>query len=458
MSLGNNENSKEKKINAAILVLGDLNRSPRMLNHAAAISSTVSNINQISLIGFNGGDLRSDIKNDPKIKTYFLSGNKINKFLAKLPSFLFILSALIKICVQLFLLFWYLMTIPKPDFLILQNPPGIPAIFICLVVCFIRRTKFILDWHNYGYTILKVNKRNKIIVFVAYLYEKILGRFASISLCVSKAMKEDLKKLGIKNAIELPDRAMPGIFNPDIRENLKSTYDLLNKYKDTFNVNEIISHDSETKSLQWEKNRPIILLSSTSWTPDEDFYMLLDSIVLVEETIKEYLKSNNLDKKLYKNRVQMIITGRGPMKDKFMKDMMEKNLEIVEVKSIWLDSDDYPKLLSVVDIGICLHYSSSGFDLPMKVVDMFSAGLPVLAVEYPTIKELVCERKNGYLFSNKKDLSSILGKNIIEFLNKGKNDDLEEMRSFIKKDFRGKDWISQWREKLLPHIKIKEKI
>ena len=154
---------------AAILVLGDLNRSPRMLNHSKAISDLLTDINEVSLIGFNGGCLRSDISNDNKIKTYYIS-DTINHIVKKLPRFLFILSALLKIIFQMISLVWILMfKIPRPKFLILQNPPGIPAIYICSIICFMRRTTFIIDWHNYGYTILDVNKRNKIIVYIAKL-------------------------------------------------------------------------------------------------------------------------------------------------------------------------------------------------------------------------------------------------------------------------------------------------
>lgn len=426
--------SRNKPINAAVVVLGDLNRSPRMLNHAKAISSLIHNLGQISLIGYDGGDLRKDIKNDPKITPYFISAGK---FINKIPKSLFFISAIFKVIFYLISLTYTLFSIPRPDFVVLQNPPGIPAIFICLVVCFIRRSKLILDWHNYGYTILKVNNRNKLIVCLAYIYEYILGRFATLSLCVSKAMREDLKKLGIKDAIELPDRAMPQVFSNQ-KLNAKETYELFKKYKETFNVEDYFEIDG--KNIKYKSSKPLLLLSSTSWTPDEDFYILLESAKKVDQMI------SNSD-----SMTHIMITGRGPLKDKFFEDIKKEKLEHFKFMSVWLDSDDYPKILSAADLGICLHYSSSGYDLPMKVVDMFSAGVPVLAYEYPTIHELVHDNLNGQLFNDSKSLSLLIYNHILCH-ESGNEEIIEKMREYLKNNFEDQNWISNWSGIVVPAL------
>jgi beta-1,4-mannosyltransferase len=65
-----------------------------------------------------------------------------------------------------------------------------------------------------------------------------------------------------------------------------------------------------------------------------------------------------------------VITGKGPNKEKYRTIINSKRFlwEKIRVDQIWLEVEDYPKMLASADLGICLHYSSSGLDLPMKVI------------------------------------------------------------------------------------------
>jgi beta-1,4-mannosyltransferase len=438
--------TNRNKRSAAILVLGDLNRSPRMLNHSKAISQEMPEVDEVSLIGFNGGELRSDISLDKKIKIYFIP-EKINNLLKRLPRILFILSAFIRIILQIFFLFYLLLfKIPRPEFLILQNPPGIPAMFICWIVCFIRRSLFVIDWHNYGYTILQVNGRNKFITYIARIYEKFFGKFASINLCVSEAMKKHLKNEMNINAINLPDRAIKNVFR---RLNINESHQLFERYNLLQNQ---ITEIDEKGEVKFKTDRPLLIVSSTSWTPDEDFDLLLESLI---ETENNLLNSNDYFEK--NRKVLFIITGRGPMKDSFMRKVEQTNLKIFNIKSIWLESDDYPKLLGTADLGVCLHYSSSGFDLPMKVVDMFSAQLPVASFNYETIHELIIKDYNGFLFNTREELSNIFEEVIKEYSFNNNNEKIEKFRTNLQ-NFSKYDWITQWRETAKSVIMMKSKL
>lgn len=116
------------------------------------------------------------------------------------------------------------------------------------------------------------------------------------------------------------------------------------------------------------------MISSTSWTPDEDFQILLNALEIYEE------KANEDDKK-YPELI-CAITGKGPLKKHYQALISEQEWKFVKIITPWLENQEYPQLLAAADLGVCLHWSSSGFDLPMKVVDMFGCGLPVCAINF----------------------------------------------------------------------------
>jgi beta-1,4-mannosyltransferase len=108
------------------------------------------------------------------------------------------------------------------------------------------------------------------------------------------------------------------------------------------------------------------------------------------------------------------VTGRGPLKEFYDQVFWFRNSRWrkVNIRQAWLEVDDYPLIVAAADVGVCLHYSSSGYDLPMKVVDMFSAQLPCLAIGgYPSIGELITTDErfpaeaNGMIFLNAQELA-----------------------------------------------------
>lgn len=139
-----------------------------------------------------------------------------------------------------------------------------------------------------------------------------------------------------------------------------------------------------------------------------------------------------------KQKYKVVITGKGPLKAHYQEVFAARNdsWTNVNIETVWLDTEDYPKLVGSADIGVCLHFSSSGLDLPMKVVDMFSAQLPCFAIEYRSISELVKDKVNGRVFKNEDQL--------YEMLINGVDNKMLEMYRGNLKGFSKETWEDQW--------------
>lgn len=256
-----------------------------------------------------------------------------------------------------------------------------------------RNTHLIIDWHNYGWTILAGTRGpSHPFVTISKHYEAILGRLApTASFTVTRAMARQLKNppYGITSPLlTLHDRPA-AIFQPissSGREKFLGGLEETSKYAEN-----IIS------------GKMRLLVSSTSWTPDEDFSLLLEALC----------KYSSLSTAKNLPPILAIITGKGPQKQMYLDKITalhsSSKLTNVSISTAWLSAEGYASLLASADLGVCLHKSSSGVDLPMKVVDMFGAGLPVVGYSnYESWGELVTEGVNGRGFVTSEDLASVL--------------------------------------------------
>jgi beta-1,4-mannosyltransferase len=177
-----------------------------------------------------------------------------------------------------------------------------------------------------------------------------------------------------------------------------------------------------------------LIVSSTSWTPDEDFSILLEALVAYSASITN---------QTYLPNILAIITGKGPQKEYYLERIrklnQEKKLLNVVVMTAWLSSEDYASLLGSADLGISLHTSSSGVDLPMKVVDMFGTGLPVAGwSKFEAWSELVMEGVNGRGFGSAEELTRIL-----EQLFTGKGGELARLKQGVLEEGKRR-WDDEW--------------
>ncbi|MED6243603.1 mannosyltransferase [Ataeniobius toweri] len=99
------------------------------------------------------------------------------------------------------------------------------------------------------------------------------------------------------------------------------------------------------------------------------------------------------------------------------------------------------------DLGVCLHKSSSGLDLPMKVVDMFGCCLPVCAIQFDCLQELVKHEENGLIFRDSAELAEQLKSLLSEFTSSDGR--LGTFRSNLRAS-RGQRWDDNWDQNVLP--------
>jgi beta-1,4-mannosyltransferase len=148
-----------------------------------------------------------------------------------------------------------------------------------------------------------------------------------------------------------------------------------------------------------------VVVAPTSWTLDEDFDLLLEALERAERTLAARLGPSDGSTP----DLAVLLTGRGDMRADFERRVARRGFKRLAVRTVWLEPADYPTLIGMADAGLCLHQSSSGLDLPMKLADFRGAGVPVCAFDYaPVLSEVLTPGHEGVTFHEPGQLASVL--------------------------------------------------
>ena len=324
-----------------------MGRSPRIQYHALALASSLA---EVDVVGYAGSTPHPAVQGHGHISSHFL---RLPSLLGRPdpPRWLFLGYALLKVLGECLQLSWLLLcVVRKPDVILVQNPPAIPTLLVALVMARVRRAKLVVDWHNFGHTMLALRLGSVIPLCDWHDVQETHGRYADAHLCVSQAMQAALGEYwGIAGASVLYDRpaACFAPTQPHVRQ------DLFHRLQDTIAFAIAEGQPEVTKGLE----RPALLVSPTSWTADEDFSMLLDAALQCDAMIRAH--EEEAAGRPFPHLL-ILITGKGPLRSHYEAQIARLALRKLHLRTLWLAAEDYARLLGAADAGICLHRSSSG--------------------------------------------------------------------------------------------------
>jgi beta-1,4-mannosyltransferase len=354
-----------------------------MQYHALALAV---NEGEVDLIGLEGAPVHAALTAEARLRSHRLGDRGFaSRRAGGRRRFVWMSAA--RASQQASRLFAALMRVPKPDLILVQNPPSTPTLAVAWLVARLRGARLVIDWHNLSHTILAVplGEDHRAVRALARS-ERRWGRRADGHLAVSKALADWLQREWKISATVLYDR--PAAFLA------KSPINVSNE------LWQRLAHD-----LHLGSRRIPLVVCPTSWTPDEDFDLLLEALERAERArVAAHGPSEGQSPDL-----AVLLTGRGQLKADFERRLSRRDFKRIAVRTAWLEPADYPVLVGMADAGLCLHQSSSGLDLPMKLADFRGVGVPVCAYDYaPVLNEAITPGREGVTFHDPGELAAVL--------------------------------------------------
>ena len=317
-----------------------------------------------------------------------------------------------------------------------QNPPAIPTLPIVKFAALLRGSKVIIDWHNTGYSVLALRLGEKsLVVRFAKWIELSWGRDAYAHLCVTDAMRTTLLREAKLRFVVPSFPSRP--FKADARSRQRTSNSiprptpfalpapnplgilLRTSFVPCSPTRADHSYDSSSPAFQSCRTPlsppssplpppppppPLQLLappSSSPQPPGRPTKISPSSSTPSPSTtppppsptpprpLRNPSQTSSCSSrakaptKLHSNAKSHDSKAGGPTCASAPPGSPTRTTRASSVRPPSLPSPYSLVCAGSADLGISLHASTSGADLPMKVVDMFGCRLPVLALSFP---------------------------------------------------------------------------
>src|SRR5262249_48383172 len=162
-----------------------------------------------------------------------------------------------------------LRTLVRPNLILVQNPPAFPTLAVSWFSLKTRDVRFVVDWHNLGYTVLALRLgRWHPVVRLARWYERRGAPAADANLSVSRGMASFIEnRFGVSQVHVLYDRPASVFVPLDRMEREQFRQGLFGRLGVRLGVSGLI-------------------VCPTSWTEDEDFDVVIDAVRRLEDRIR----------------------------------------------------------------------------------------------------------------------------------------------------------------------------
>lgn len=353
-----------------------------MQAHALALAAR----GDVTLVGLQGSPVQQALTAEPRVRSLRLRGRTLADGATDRHRGHLAFSGARR-ALQGIRLGMMLMRGPKPDLVLMQNPPSTPTMAVVWIVARLRGARLAIDWQNLSHARAAVTLgEGHRTVRALQRGERRWARRADAHIAASRAMADWLQRECGVDATVFHDSPTACFRRPDLAA-ASAMWQRL------------------SRELSLPPRRVALVVCSTSWQPDEDFDLLLEAL---ERTERRLVEARGPGEAVAPDLL-MLMTGRGPLQREFEVRVERRALRRIAVRTMWLEPADYPIVVGMADAGVCLHQSASGRDLPTRLAEFRGCGVPLCVYDYaPVVAEVLTDGREGVTFRDAGELSNVL--------------------------------------------------